>query len=107
MTVASTTPLRAAVIGTGKVSEEHLRFLTADARVALAAVCDLSPSLARYAAQRFGAQRAFTNSTEMFAEARPDVVHVLTPPNTHAKLVREALNAGSHVIVEKPVAPTH
>ena len=47
--------LRAAVIGTGKISEEHLRFLAGDARVQLAGVCDLSPSLARYAAARFKA----------------------------------------------------
>jgi predicted dehydrogenase len=100
-------PLRAAVIGTGKISEEHLRFLGTDPRVVLAAVCDLSPSLAKYAVERFGARQAFTDSTKMLADARPDVVHVLTPPNTHAKLVSDALNAGAHVVVEKPVAPTH
>ena len=100
-------PLRAAVIGTGKISEEHLRFLGTDPRVTLAAVCDLSPSLARYAVDRFGAERTFTDSRQMLAEAKPDVVHVLTPPGTHARLVSDALNAGAHVVVEKPVAPTH
>ena len=95
------------VIGTGKVSEEHLRFLKADPRVTLAAVCDLSPSLAKYAVERFGARQAFTDSAQMFAEVRPDVVHVLTPPHTHPQLVRDALNAGSHVICEKPVASNH
>jgi predicted dehydrogenase len=102
-----TAPLRAAVIGTGKVSEEHLRFLAADPRVSLEAVCDLSPALARYAVEKFGARQAFSQSAKMLAEARPDVVHVLTPPHTHVKLVSEVLEAGSHVIVEKPVAPTY
>src|SRR5207248_11360376 len=37
----------------------------------------------------------------------PDVVHVLTPPHTHERLVTEALNARAHVIVEKPVAPSN
>jgi predicted dehydrogenase len=100
-------PLRAAVIGTGKISEEHLRFLGADPQITLAAVCDLSPSLAKYAVARFGAQHAFTDSAQMLAEAKPDVVHVLTPPHTHAKLVTDSLNSGAHVIVEKPVAPSN
>jgi len=100
-------PLRAAVIGTGKISEEHLRFLSRDSRVELAAVCDLSPSLAKYAATRFKAAAAFSDSVRMLQEARPDVVHVLTPPHTHWALVSDALNAGAHVVVEKPVAPTN
>lgn len=99
--------LRAAVIGTGKISEEHLRFLSEAPCVALAAVCDLSPSLARYAVRRFGAGRAFSDSGQMLREIRPDVVHVLTPPHTHVPLVTDAIREGAHVIVEKPVAPTH
>ncbi|MDB5289193.1 MAG: oxidoreductase domain protein [Phycisphaerales bacterium] len=95
------------MIGTGKISEEHLRFLGADPHVTLAAVCDLSPSLAKYAVARFGAQQAFIDSSQMLADARPDVVHVLTPPHTHAKLVTDALTSGAHVIVEKPVAPSN
>jgi predicted dehydrogenase len=99
--------LRATVIGTGKISEEHLRFLGADPRAKLVGVCDLSPALAQYAASRFKAERAFSSSAEMLRETQPDVVHVLTPPHTHMMLVTEALNAGAHVIVEKPVAPTN
>src|SRR5579864_52539 len=109
MSVTSSTGpcLRAAVIGTGKISEEHLRFLTAAPGVEVAAVCDLSPSLANYAVARFGAGRAFTSSAQMLREARPDVVHVLTPPHTHVALVTDCIDAGAHVIVEKPVAPTN
>lgn len=99
--------LRAAVIGTGKISEEHLRYLRSDPDVTLAAVCDLSPSLAQYAVARFGAERAFSDSRQMLEQAKPDVVHVLTPPHTHVRLVTDALNSGAHVIVEKPVAPTN
>jgi predicted dehydrogenase len=101
------TRLAAAIIGTGKISEEHLRYLKRDPHVSVVGVCDLSPSLAKYAVERFGAQKAFTDSRQMLEEARPDVVHVLTPPQTHVKLVSDALNAGAHVIVEKPVAPTN
>jgi len=99
--------LKAAIIGTGKISEEHLRYLKRDPHVGVVGVCDLSPSLAKYAVQRFGAQKAYTDSQLMLQEAKPDVVHVLTPPHTHVKLVTDVLTAGAHVIVEKPAAPTN
>src|SRR5260221_7295029 len=99
--------LKAAVVGTGKISEEHLKYLRSDPKVELAAVCDLSPALAQYAVARFGARQAFTDCGKMLAEVKPDVLHILTPPHTHFKLVSDALNAGAHVIVEKPVAPTN
>jgi predicted dehydrogenase len=99
--------LTAALIGTGKISEEHLRFLTTSPRVRVVGVCDLSPSLARYASERFGGGRPFTHHPTMLSEMKPDVVHVLTPPGTHVGLVSDCLRAGAHVIVEKPVAPTH
>ena len=98
--------LRVAVIGTGRISEEHLRFLATDPRTSLVGVCDLSPSLARYAATRFDAGAAFTDYAEMLTTARPEVVHVLTPPHTHVAILRDCLMAGAHVIGEKPVAPT-
>src|SRR6185503_6722522 len=105
--------LRAVVIGTGKISEEHLRFLSGNPGVELTGVCDLSPSLAKYAVDRFASAKgkqaavAYTDSARMLAELRPDVVHVLTPAHTHVKLVTDALQGGSHVVVEKPVAPTN
>ena len=109
MTLANTSRpwLKAALIGTGKISEEHLRFLRGAEGVEVAGVCDLSPSLAKYAAARFAVGAPFTDAARMLRETAPDVVHVLTPPHTHERLVSDALNAGAHVIVEKPVAPTN
>jgi predicted dehydrogenase/nucleoside-diphosphate-sugar epimerase len=46
----------------------------------------------------------YTSLTAMLREERLDVVHVCTPPATHAALAREALDAGCHVYVEKPFA---
>jgi predicted dehydrogenase len=42
----------------------------------------------------------------MLDEARPDVVHIVTPPATHAELARLCLAGGAHVYVEKPFATT-
>jgi len=101
------TVLKAAAIGTGKISEEHLRFLRGSRRARLVGVCDLSPAMADFAARRFNADAAYTDYAKMLADARPDVVHVLTPAATHPRLVNDCLCGGAHVIVEKPVAPTH
>ena len=104
---ATATTLRAATIGAGKISEEHLRFLSASPRARLVGVCDLSPAVADFAARKFNAQAAYTDYANMLADARADVVHILTPAATHPRLVSDCLNAVAHVIVEKPVAPTH
>jgi predicted dehydrogenase len=63
--------------------------------------------MADFAAQRFNAEKSFTNHKQMLQEAAPDVIHVLTPAATHPMLVRDCLESSAHVIVEKPVAPTH
>lgn len=106
-TATSKRPLKAAVIGTGQISEEHLRYLSTAPGIELAGVCDLSPSLAKYAVMRFKAGKPFTSAGQMLEETRPDVVHVLTPAHTHVPLATQALDAGAHVIVEKPVAASN
>jgi predicted dehydrogenase len=105
--------LRAAVVGLGGISAEHLSYLAGTTtmgavgdRVALAAVCDLSPTAARYAAGTYRADASFTDLDRLLDEVAPDVVHVLTPPASHQALVSQCLRAGAHVICEKPITPT-
>jgi predicted dehydrogenase len=104
MTVANKP--RAAVIGCGAISASHLRFLSTSTDVDLAAVCDVSPSVGRYAVEAFGAPESFTDASEMLSKVAPDVVHVLTPPASHRPLIELALNAGAHVYCEKPITFT-
>ena len=107
-------PLRAAVVGTGVISKEHLAFLanktkrthTGPHEVELAAVCDLSRAAADYHASRYGAGRAYTDVAAMLAAEEPDVVHVLTPPSSHGPLSILALESGAHVLCEKPITAT-
>jgi predicted dehydrogenase len=70
-------------------------------------VCDLSPAAARYAAERFEADAPFTDYQQMLRDAKPDVVHILTPPRTHVPIATDCLEAGAHVMVEKPAAPSN
>lgn len=99
--------LRTAVIGTGAISKEHLSFLQDSSYAHLVGVCDLSQAAASYAAERFQAEAAYTDYQKMLAEAKPDIVHVLTPPNTHKFIATDCLKAGAHVICEKPITPTY
>jgi predicted dehydrogenase len=58
--------------------------------------------LATQAASRFGIPAAFDDPGVMLQSARPQVVHLTTPPHTHKSLAIQCLQAGAHVYVEKP-----
>ena len=98
--------MRAAVIGAGQIARQHLSCLQELPDVQLAAVCDLSPAVAQAAAERHRVQAWFTDYRTMLREAKPDVVHVTTPPTSHFRLAMDSLEAGAHVIIEKPATVT-
>ncbi|HEX6884903.1 MAG TPA: Gfo/Idh/MocA family oxidoreductase [Planctomycetota bacterium] len=95
--------MRAVLIGAGAIAREHLAALQAVPGVEVAGVCDLSPVMAEVTAQQFHVPRWFTDHRAMLAEVRPELVHVTTPPGSHARLATDALEAGAHVLVEKPI----
>ncbi|HSG64210.1 MAG TPA: Gfo/Idh/MocA family oxidoreductase [Gammaproteobacteria bacterium] len=96
--------MRVGVVGCGFICHEHLRVLRRLRDVEIVGVCDRQPELAASVAKAYGAPRAFDDPSRFLAEARPDVVHVLTPPQSHRELAAQALQAGCHVLVEKPMA---
>ncbi|MEE9391676.1 MAG: Gfo/Idh/MocA family oxidoreductase [Planctomycetota bacterium] len=106
-TADGTRILRAAVIGAGAIAREHMKCLAERSDVEVVAVCDLSAASGQAAAERYGVHRSFTHHSELLKEARPDVVHVATPPQSHFAIARDALLAGCHVIVEKPVTVSY
>ncbi|GAO05555.1 Gfo/Idh/MocA family protein [Anaeromyxobacter sp. PSR-1] len=99
------TAVRVAVIGCGQIADAHL----AQARRAgaeVVAVCDATRHMAEQAAARWRVPAFYEGPDAvdaMLAEARPEVVHVTTPPASHLPLATRALAAGAHVYVEKPV----
>lgn len=99
--------LRAAVIGCGAIAYEHLPFLTESADANVVGLCDRSAAMASAAGRHFSLDApVFTDAEAMIAAQRPDIVHILTPPQTHDPLVRMALAAGAHVVCEKPLSDT-
>jgi predicted dehydrogenase len=95
--------LRAGVIGTGFIGAVHARSaLLAGGRVT--GVAASSPESARAAAARLHAERAFDSADALVGSSDVDVVHICTPNNLHVPLAQAALEAGKHVICEKPLA---
>ncbi|MGC2778134.1 MAG: Gfo/Idh/MocA family oxidoreductase, partial [Bradyrhizobium sp.] len=98
--------MKAALIGAGQIARQHLACLNTLPGVELVAICDLSPATAEAAAERYAIPFWFTDHRAMLEQVRPDVVHVTTPPTSHFRLGMDALDAGAHVIVEKPATST-
>jgi len=94
------------VIGTGSISAMHLQSYQKHANANLLAVCDLNEERARLAAEKYGATKVFTDYRELLADPEIDAVSICTWNNTHAEISIAALNAGKHVLVEKPLCRT-
>lgn len=93
--------LRAGIVGAGLMGRWHADAIR-HAGESVAAVMDLNAPAAQQLASRYDAP-AFSELEPLFAHAALDVLHVCTPLSTHADIVRRALDAGLHVLVEKPL----
>ncbi|MBU5344478.1 Gfo/Idh/MocA family protein [Paenibacillus lautus] len=94
------------VIGTGSISAMHLQSYQKHANANLLAVCDLNEERAQRAAEQYGATKVYTDYNELLADPEIDAVSICTWNNTHAEISIAALNAGKHVLVEKPLCRT-
>lgn len=98
--------LRIAIIGAGGIADAHVGgYRQFDTRCEIVAVADIYPEKAREKLQRFNLRcDASPDYKEVAARNDIDLVSICTPPYTHAEIAVEFLNAGKHVIVEKPMA---
>ncbi len=96
--------VRTAVIGTSWWADGvHLPGLRSRGDVDLAAVCGRDPGRLAAIGAKHGVPRTFTDYRRMLGEVRPEVVVVSTPNHQHAPMTLAALEAGAHVICEKPL----
>ncbi|MGO4542281.1 Gfo/Idh/MocA family protein [Paenibacillus sp. 2TAB19] len=94
------------VIGTGSISSCHLQSYQNNPNAELYAVCDLNEERAQKAADKYGASKVYTDYRELLADPAIEAVSICTWNNTHAEISIAALNAGKHVLVEKPLCRT-
>ena len=93
-----------AFVGCGQVARAHLAALAAVPVARLVALCDHDRDQARTLAASAPAATVHGDLGEALSAHCIDVVHVLTPPATHAAIAVQAAEAGCHVLVEKPMA---
>lgn len=98
--------MKVALVGCGQIARVHAAALDAVPGAAVCAVVDSDECRTRELSALVGGAAAYGDLGLALERERPDVVHVLTPPATHADLAVQALQAGCHVLVEKPMALT-
>lgn len=105
-TTHETHRIRLGVIGAGRITQvAHLPVLAKTRHVELVAISDPSPALAKGVADRYGIA-GYTDTSEMLADPEVDAVLIAAPDRLHHPLGRLALEAGKHVLMEKPLAQT-
>ena len=95
--------LGVAVIGTGQWGKNHARVYKELPSTELIAVCDVNAERAKAMATQYGV-KAYSDSTQMLKDKEIEAVNVCTWSTILAKEALKALNAGKHVLVEKPMA---
>ncbi len=98
------TPLRFGVIGVGWQGGSHLQNLAAEPRARLTALCDINTQLLAERATTFGVEHRFTDYRDLVACNEVDAVIVALPDYLHRDPAVAALEAGKHLLLEKPMA---
>lgn len=103
------TTYRIAIIGCGGIANgKHMPSLSKLDNVEMVAFCDIVSERAHEAAAKFGKgeARVYEDYREVLQDSSIDIVHVCTPNDSHAEITIAALEAGKHVMSEKPMAKT-
>lgn len=98
--------IRVAVFGAGKMAMHHVKAIGLCAEARLVAVADPVLSKGEHTLRKEIGVELYTSAEELLSRAKPDAVHVCTPPDTHASLARLALEHGAHIYLEKPFTLT-
>ena len=99
--------IKVGIIGCGGIANgKHMPSLAKVADCQMVAFCDILPERAEKAAKEFGIEGAktYTDYRELLKDESIDVVHVCTPNRSHSFITVDALEAGKHVMCEKPMA---
>jgi predicted dehydrogenase len=99
-------PLKVAMIGTGGIAKTHMPGWAASPHTEVIAACDIyEPAVTKFGAD-WKIDRLTTNARDIINDPDIQIIDVCTPNMYHAELAIAAMEAGKHVICEKPLAPT-
>jgi predicted dehydrogenase len=94
--------LKVGIVGCGKIADSHASQLRRIKGCEIVGVCDRELLMAQQLYERFPIKAYFRDLQELLVQARPQVVHVTTPPQTHFEIAKACLEWGCHVYIEKP-----
>jgi len=94
--------LKVGIVGCGKIADSHASQILRVKGCEIVGVCDREPLMARQLYDRFPVRGHYSDLDTLLSDAKPDVVHITTPPASHFDLAKRCLEAGCHVYVEKP-----
>jgi predicted dehydrogenase len=97
--------IKVAAIGVGSMGKNHARVYNELPEADLVAVSDASQPIVEGIADRFGA-KAYVDYREMLEKERPEAVSIAVPTALHEEVAMAAMEAGAHILVEKPIAAT-
>lgn len=103
-TIRSKAGCRVAVIGAGAIGLDHLASFGLHPAAHVVAIAEVSPKRGREAAERFGVPEVETDYRAILARDDIDVVSIALPNYLHAPVALDALRAGKHVMLDKPMA---
>jgi predicted dehydrogenase len=95
---------RVGLIGAGRIAAVHNGFIRGISGAEVVAVCDADAALAESFASERNIPNHYGSLDEMMSVDEPNIVHVCTPPATHANIAISAMEQGANVFVEKPMA---
>jgi len=96
--------IRVGVIGTGFIGPAHIEALRRLGTVRVVALADVNEQTAKSKATALGVERYYGDYRAMLAKEDIEAVHICTPNNLHYAMSKKALDAGKHVVCEKPLA---
>jgi predicted dehydrogenase len=102
--------LRVGIIGCGGIAgQKHLPAISKIDEVEITAFCDIIPERAEKLCKKFGTQGAktYTDYKDLIKDRSIDVIHVCTPNRSHSPITVDSLEAGKHVMCEKPMATSY
>ena len=97
-------PIRAAIVGCGRISDLHQLGYRDREDARIVAVCDTKKGRARAKARAWGVETVYTDYQELLSDPHVDLVELLVPHHLHAEMTVAACQAGKHVSVQKPMA---